>query len=428
MRPGAGQRGDGGAYGLAVTLLILMTSQAVALHSYATLAPFIRDGLQLDASTMGLLASAPYLGTLIAAFGLGGWVDRGVPHRVATITGGSVAVALGIVAASDRFVLVAAGFLLIGIGRGAIPPLTDRLGYERAPLHARGLVFGIKQTGAPVGSIFAALALPPIAATTTGWRGAIAVTAITIGVVAVVVARTLTGPEDGAVRAATAVALDERRAGVVAKLLRILLAPTIYSFGVGLFMSSSMTFLTLFLVDVVGLDPVRAARWFAVFGIGGVAGRIVWGWLSDRMFRGRRSYTLGLVAVLAGGAAVAIGVAPGMLTGVVGAALIGGFGFLAQGWVGIVRVLGAELAGPGYSGRAGGLLLGSMMFGGLIGTPIFGWLVELSGDYVVAWIFVGALAVLSGLVMLPTARREPSRHYDHHDPTHTGPTHEGERS
>lgn len=207
---------------------------------------------------------------------------------------------------------------------------------------------------------------------------------------------------------------------VVVRLLRVLLTPTIYSFGIGLFMSSSMTFLTLFLVDVVELDPVRAARWFAVFGIGGVAGRIIWGWLSDRLFGGRRSYTLALTAALGGGAAIAIGLGPGMLDGIIGVAIIGMFGFLAQGWVGIVRALGAELAGPGYSGRAGGLLLGSMMFGGLVGTPIFGWLVERSGDYLAAWIFVGVLAILSGLLMLPTARREPARHRDDDpgDPTH----------
>lgn len=422
------QRRGAATYGLAVTLLILMTMQAVALHSYAALAPFIRDGLQLDASAMGVLASAPYLGTLIAAFGLGGWVDRGQPQRVATITGGSVAVALGIVAVSDRFVLVATGFLLIGIGRGAIPPLTDRLGYERAALRNRGLVFGIKQTGAPVGSILAALALPPIAATTMGWRGAIAATAVTIGMVSVVTARALAHPyrTDGATQATAPTAPHERRWDVTARLLRVLLTPTIYSFGIGLFMSSAMTFLTLFLVDVVDLDAVRAAQWFALFGIGGVAGRIVWGWLSDRMFAGRRSYTLALTAVLGGGAAIAIGLAPGMLAGVAGAALIGVFGFLAQGWVGIVRALGAELAGPGYSGRAGGLLLGSMMTGGLVGTPIFGRLVERSGDYVPAWIFIGSVAILSGLVMLPTARREPSRHPEHENPNN--PTHEREQS
>lgn len=406
------RRGDGGSYGLAVTLLILMTLQAVALHSYATLAPFIRDGLRLDASAMGLLASAPYLGTLIAAFGLGGWVDRGIPHRVATITGGSVAVALGIVAVSDRLVLVAAGFLLIGIGRGAIPPLTDRLGYERAPLRTRGLVFGIKQTGSPVGSILAALALPPVAATALGWRGAVSVTAVTIGIVAVVTAQALARPgPEGAARVPATTSAGEHRADVVARLLRVLVTPTIYSFGVGLFMSSSLMFLTLFLVDVVELDAVGAARWFAVFGIGGVAGRIVWGWLSDRLFGGRRSYTLALTAVLGGGAAIAIGLVPGILAGVVGAALIGIYGFLAQGWVGIVRALGAELAGPGYSGRAGGLLLGSMMLGGLVGAPIFGWLVERSGDYILSWIFIGVLAILSGLLMLPTARREPARHH-----------------
>ncbi len=395
-------------YVLGIKLLVLMTAQATAQHSFAGLTPFIRDDLDLGAAELGLVSAALYLGTVIAAFGLGGWVDRRPARLVALVTGSGVALSLVVVAASPWLLGVTVGFLLIGISRGAIPPLTDRLGYELVPVQRRGVVFGIKQTGAPLGSIVAGMVLPPIAASAAGWRGSLVAAAALIAAIALVVSRSLAvseraprqvpdRPTDGAVEGAGAVML---------RLLGLLVTPTVFSFGIGLFMAASMTFLALYLVDVGGLDAVRAARWFAAFGIGGAFGRIGWGWLSDNVFAGRRAYALAMTSSLGGLAAILIGLAPGLLVGVRGVLLVAVFGFFAQGWVGIVRALGAELAGPGYSGRAGGLLLGSMMLGGFLGPPIFGGIVEFAGGYAAAWVSVGGVALTCAALMLLTARRE----------------------
>lgn len=403
-----GGAGHGVHYLLGIKLLILMTAQATAQHSFAALTPFIRDDLGLGAAELGLVSAALYLGTVFAAFGLGGWVDRRSARLVVAVSGLGVAVSLGIIAASPWLLGVTAGFLLVGLARGAIPPLTDRLGYELVPMHRRGVVFGIKQMGAPVGSVTAAMVLPPIAATAAGWRGSLTGAAVVIALLALVLARSL-GISERGLREVPHRSKDTAPEGalsVMSRLLRLLITPTAFSFGVGLYMAASMTFMALYLVDVGGLDAVRAARWFAAFGIGGALGRVSWGWMSDNVFAGRRSYALVLCAFLGGSAAITVGLAPQLLVGIGGVLLIGAFGFFAQGWVGIVRALGAELAGPGYSGRAGGLLLGAMMLGGLLGPPIFGWVVEYAGGYTTAWVLMGSIAITCALLMLLTVRGE----------------------
>lgn len=390
------------AFPLGMSLAVLLGLQASAQHAYGALAPSIRDDLGAGADEMGLIAGALYLGTVLAAFGLGGWVDRRSPPRVTMMSAVAIAASLLFIAGARTLPLVALGYLLVGLGRGAIPPLTDRIGYELAPEHQRGLVFGIKQTGTPLGAVLAAVVLAPIAAGALGWRGAIIILAVGMVVGYAAVARTL--PTSPAPAAGTVP--DRTSRTVIVRLTRRLGVPMTLSFGLGIHQATVVTFLTLYLVDVAQLTAVRAARWFALLSIGGAAGRILWGWMSDRLFGGRRALVLAASAVLAGAMALVVGRVPSLLVGASGAALIAFYGLLSQGWIGISRAWGAELAGPGLSGRAGGILLGSMMLGGLLGPPVFGRIVESAGGYRTAWTTLGVITMFSGVLALWGALQE----------------------
>jgi len=387
-------------------LVLLLGLQACAQHAYGALSPAIRDDLGASASEMGLVASALYLGTVVAAFGLGGWVDRRPPAKVTVVASVAIAASLLVVAGSRTLPLIAFGYLLVGLSRGAIPPLTDRIGYELAPIEQRGFVFGIKQTGTPLGAVFAATVLAPIAATRVGWRGSIVFLAIGMVLAYAAVAATLPatatpiGPSG-----TTNVEMSTDRTLIVALAKRLGL-PTMLSFGLGIHQATVATFLTLYLVDVAELSAVRAARWFALLSVGGALGRIAWGWMSDRVFDGRRAAALSVSAFLAGSMALLIGLVPTLLAGASGAGIVSMYGFVSQGWIGISRAWGAELAGPGLSGRAGGILLGSMMLGGLIGPPVFGRIVETAGSYSAAWTTLGLATLVTGLFAIGGAMTE----------------------
>jgi MFS transporter, ACS family, hexuronate transporter len=402
---------------LAGFLLVLMSLQATAQHSFGALAPFIADAFDATGAQMGLVGAALYAGTACGALLLGGWVDRRPPRHVMVVAMVAVGASLAVVAVSRTLVLVVVGYLFVGLARGSIPPLSDRVAYEAAPARRRGLVFGIKQTGSPVGSVSAALILPPIAMTVAGWRTAAIGVAAVIAVVGVVSGRLfgLLVPDPRAsVEPADA---DGGSAGAtvpvagppLAELGRRLVGPLGFSLGMGVLMAVAVTFLTLFLVDVADVDPVQAGRWLAVFGVGGAAGRMIWGWLSDRLFRGRRTVLLVISAVLGGGMAFLLGVAPSVVLAVPWGMGIGLFGFFVQSWVGILRAWGVESAGRGSSGRAGGLLLGAMMLGGLVGPPVFGLLVDVTESYRIGWIALGGLGCVTGVAMLPAVRAESRR-------------------
>lgn len=407
------------AFSLGVFLAVLLGLQATAQHAYGALAPSIRDDLGAGADEMGIIASALYLGTVVSAFALGGWVDRRSPRRVAIVSGVAIGLSLIVVAAGRSLLVVALGYLLVGLGRGAIPPLTDRVGYDLSPTHQRGLVFGVKQTGTPFGAVLAATVLAPFAAGPAGWRGAMILLAFLLVGGYGAMASALPSA------AVTSVPPADPRASweAVRLLVHRLKVPMALSFGLGIHQATVVTFLTLFLVDIAGLSAVRAAGWFALLSVGGALGRIAWGWTSDRVFGGRRAIVLAASALLAGCMALLVGTTPQVLVGAGGALLVGAYGFVSQGWVGISRAWGAELAGPGLSGRAGGILLGSMMLGGLLGPPLFGTIVEAGGGYRSAWIALGtatiAVSAVAGWSALQEERSDQPRTRRSAGPSHS---------
>lgn len=391
------------ALSLGASLALLLGLQASAQHAYGALSPAIRDELGAGADQMGLIAGALYLGTVVAAFGLGGWVDRRSSRLVTMVCAGAIAASLMLISASSGILLIAAGYLLVGLGRGAIPPLTDRVGFEHAAPERRGLVFGLKQTGTPLGAVLAGIVLAPIATTSLGWRGALLILAaiMVLGSAAV----TLTLPPNAHPDATSAGGAIRAIPRPSRSLVPRLAIPMALSFGLGIHQATVATFLTLYLVDATTLDAVGAARWFALLSIGGASGRVVWGWMSDRVFGGRRALALATSAILAGLMALVVGTFPSWLTGASGAALVAVYGLVSQGWIGVSRAWGAELAGPGLSGRAGGILLGSMMLAGLLGPPVFGWVVESAGGYRAAWTALSVAAFASGFLALWGSRR-----------------------
>ncbi|MDR7483916.1 MAG: hypothetical protein QN187_01145 [Armatimonadota bacterium] len=91
------------------------------------------------------------------------------------------------------------------------------------------------------------------------------------------------------------------------------------------------------------------------------------------------------------------------LAGVV--AVVGGT-FLV-GWNGLAVALIVERAGAARAATAPGVALTVLFLGTIRGTPFFGWVVERSGAYAPAWLFVAASQV-AACAFLRTARERVS--------------------
>jgi sugar phosphate permease len=80
-------------------------------------------------------------------------------------------------------------------------------------------------------------------------------------------------------------------------------------------------------------------------------------------------------------------------------------GVSAIGWNGINMLFVAEIAGRRASATAAGLNLTCSYLGIMVGPPIFGYLVDVTGSYTTAF-FVGAGASLASLLLLAPIREE----------------------
>ena len=166
-----------------------------------------------------------------------------------------------------------------------------------------------------------------------------------------------------------------------------------------------LSFLVLYLRDVVELPLVVAAKYLVAAQVSGVAGRVLFGLLSDRVFGGQRRIVLAIAglgsiacALLLSGAAPGAG--PGLLV-----PLAAGIGFFGVGWNGVQHTLMAELAGPRAAGTAVGLGLAISSLGVTVCPPVFGLVVERVGGYGFAWGTLAAGMVLALLLLIPVRER-----------------------
>jgi MFS family permease len=78
------------------------------------------------------------------------------------------------------------------------------------------------------------------------------------------------------------------------------------------------------------------------------------------------------------------------------------------GYQGVSYALIGELAGKARTGTALGMMIAINAGAATLGTPIFGYIVDRTGSYSVAWISL-AVALTMGIVGLATLLDEPKR-------------------
>ncbi|HLX25844.1 MAG TPA: hypothetical protein VKR05_02535, partial [Candidatus Cybelea sp.] len=159
-----------------------------------------------------------------------------------------------------------------------------------------------------------------------------------------------------------------------------------------------MAFLCLTLTHEANYGLALAIVMFTVSQLGAIAGRIFWGWASDKIFRGSRPMTLVAVCVITAGATLAVSlVTPGLDVWIVGCICIA-VGFMAEGWFGVAVLGFAEIGGEEHSGSALGVALTWAFLAAFIAPTLFGAVAQIYG-FSLAW---RALAFLT-LAGIPPA-------------------------
>ena len=362
-----------------------------------SIAPLIRQDLGLSMAQAGSFLSAYYIGAAIMSLPAGWMGDRwGV---LATMVIGQALISAGLfgVAGSVSFSLLTLIMIVAGAGYGMLNPTTAKAAMAWFPRRQRATAVGFKQVGLPLGGAVGALIMPHLGLS-LGWRPAVMMPAALVAVVGLLTWMLYRDPPDSEYAArgtaggpSLAVVLANRDLWLVA------LSTLIFAGMQTVWMS----FLVLYLTDVLFLPLVQAGGYLVMAQMAGMAGRVLFGVLSDGYFQGRRR----VVLVIAGAGSTACSIAMAGTGPSTGAWLLGSlavtFGFFGIGWNGVQHTLLAELVGPRGAGTAVGLGLTISSFGVSLCPPLFGLAVQRLGGFAIPWAMLGIVMAMNLCFLIP---------------------------
>lgn len=376
---------------------------ATGQYGINTLAPFYQHDLVLSRAQIGLFFTAFYLGMAGLSFGAGWLADRfGVR---ATTLNGHLSLGLFTVAASlaPSFSWAFVSFFLAGLGYSFLNPASTKGVMAWFHRDERATAMGIKQTGVPAGGVVTALLAPQIVLL-SGWRAALASMGLINLVFGFLFWALWREPEDHARVAARPYTVSQRFQGRfnVRGLIGL-------SSGTALLLIGQMALLSyipLYLKEGMGFSSYWASQALALAQLGGTVGRIGWGVVSDRLFRGARKSVLILVGSISVALSLALGLFPADTSLFVLMGVVFLCGLCMVGYQGVSYALIGEIAGRAQTGAAMGMVITVNSLGAIFGTPLFGYLVDVTGSYATAWRALAA-TILLGILALVFFLREP---------------------
>lgn len=373
---------------------------AAGQYSINTLAPFYQSDLQLSRAQIGLFFTAFYSGLVALSFGAGWLADR-LGVRSTTFSGHLVlGICIAAAAAAPSFAWAFVIFIFAGLGYSFLNPSSTKGVMEWFQRAERATAMGIKQTGVPAGGVVTAV-LAPSLVLLAGWRASfLAIGIINVGFGFIF---WLLWREPTEAPPAPFAEVPEKKTPLRVTNLICL------SFGTALLLMGQMSLITyvpLYLKEERGLSPYWASQALALTQFGGMVGRVGWGVVSDRLFHGARKVVLLWIGFTSVGLTFALGALPGAAPLAFVLLLIFLAGVCMVGYQGVSYALIAEIAGSGRTGAALGIVLTFNSVGTIIGTPLFGYLVDVTGSYAAAWIALAAM-ILIGIVAMLLFLEEP---------------------
>lgn len=364
---------------------------AMTLLSVLGSAPAIRAAFGLTATQVGLLASAYALGMAGAALPAGRLADRIGVRPSLLLAAGLLACGGTAVAAAPSFAALVGGLLLAGIGYGLVNPAAGRAIVLWYPPDWRGRLSGIKQTGVPLGAALgsgAAMLTPSL-----GWNMVVGLVA---GVTLLAGLGMLALPRDGDAPAPRSTGLGAELAALTGllrnpQLGRINLASGLINGGQFVVWAHFADFLR----QAAAMSLPLANAWLSLLQISSIAGRLFWGWVSDRLLAGGARATLVVLGAIAAPALLALPLMAPATAPLLAPLLAVVLGFTVGAATGVQVALTLERAPPDRIGSAIGYNMTVTNLGGVLAPPAFGLALDLSGSFALGWGLTALAMVLA---------------------------------
>lgn len=383
-------------------LTVTMAIQAMVAMASLTIpavAPAFAGRLGASVSLLGFYVALVYVGAILSSLMSGQAVRRYGAIRVSQA--GLLFCTLGLLAALlPSLWAVGLGAVLIGMGYGPITPASSHLLIASTPPHRASLVFSIKQTGVPLGGMLAGVVAPPLTQQ-AGPAAAILVVAALCLVCALVSQPMRSGHDADRVPAAPL-----RVGGLLGPLklvlsqhnLRRLASASFFFAGAQLCLAG---YLVTYLHNELGYSLVTAGIALSVAQFGGVLGRIIWGYISDRYLGASR--TLAALSLVLAASSIATGLLSAQMPLALTLILVTLFGASATGWNGVYLAAVARLAPAGMAGTATGGALSITFFGVVVVPAAFGLLSDAAGGFGVGYMLIAIPILICGGALLRSA-------------------------
>jgi MFS family permease len=383
-----------------VILAILSTTHmimAMFFYSWGPLAPLLKEKLLINNSQFGLINSTMYFAMVIVSIPSGFLTDKYGVKWLLVLSGSLMGVAFFLLSLFPFYGFLFVISTLAGAGYGMINQISAKgIMYWFEP-NKRATVMGIKQTGITIGASLIGVYIP-FFEVIMGWQKAVLLLVVIIFGILLFSFFFYKEKPEPLNNSLSSIQQDRLKQGKVS-VRSVLLRPTlIFTTAVFTLFAICQACLTAFLViyvhEVFHLSMAISGSLFTVAMVGGTISRVLFGLISDRLFRGDRVAPLALVALIGVLSTVSVvflnDKPPLWLLYIISTFL----GVALMGWNSLAIVLVAEIAGTELIGSVMGVLFAIAWGGMVIGPPIFGALVDLNG-YKSGWLMLSILLGIS---------------------------------
>lgn len=364
--------------------------------------PFIQSEFGLTRAEIGLYQTILLLSFTLTAVFTGRIVDL-LGSKKGMVFGVSISgllIAFYAAAYFFSYLLIMAFFL--GIVISMIVPATSKGVIECFSPQKRATSMGFVQSGIGIGSFFAALILPFLAQV-FNWRISFLFTGLFSMLLGLFIYQQYSSPQ------ANRETKEKGSASFLAIVLTLLrnryfFVLCVLGFIFGFCFSATNTHYTLFLHQDYLLPISIASTCFGILHVGGIIGRLGWGYLSDKVFHGDRKK-----GFLANCIALIIMIFVFYLFNMAKLPLFIFFmisflmGFSALGYFGLYATSVSESTNQDDIGTAFGISLIFIRLGGMLSPPVFGYIADLKGDYSYSWLFIGIFLMIGTVVFYTTS-------------------------
>ena len=367
----------------------------IGMWAVIVVLPDIQAEFGIDRATATIPYAAAMVGFAVGNLTLGPAVDRYGITPVLAIAAVIISAGFGLSAISGSVHTLSAVHVVLGIGTAACfaPIIAD---VSQWFLKRRGIAVAIAASGNYFSGTFWPPLMVPLMAD-FGWRGTYALLGAVVLVVVLPGAMLLRRRID-AISTARATAAAEQRAqstGLNHRTLQILLA--IAGVGCCVAMSMPQVHIVALCIDR-GFGPAAGADMLSLMLAGGVASRLFFGALSDRI-GGLKTLLLGASLQCV---ALCLFLIEGGLSSLYVVSLV--FGLSQGGIVPSYAIIVREYMSPREAGRRVGLVMAATIIGMALGGWLSGWLYDLSGSYAMAvWNGIGwnliTIAIALGILI-----------------------------